>query len=157
MNRGRRAVAPESLEPRSNTTGSRRVAARLLLAMLLVATSTVLAADYVMQRGDTLWKLAEQHYGDPQYWRALKSYNGIADVYSIPVGTPINFPDKSVLDQVNGILDNGSMSQTDKENAIAGLGGSRGSGPATTPNAGLGRPIYYHALGGLGQRTAPSL
>ena len=125
------------------------------LLLLLVTFSVALAADYTIQSGDTLWTLAQNHYGDASYWKALKFYNGIGNVYTIPNGTPINFPPKASLDQVNRILNDPSLTPAQKNSQVAALGGSSSS--AATPNAGLGKPINYNALEALGLRKVPSL
>jgi len=132
----------------------RRLVSRIVMLSVPVF-AIAFAADYIMQQGDTLIGLSQSHYGDSSYWQALQSYNGIGNVYTIPIGTPINFPDKAVLDQVKTVLADSSLSDAQKTAAIVQLGGSAPAG--VTPNAGLGKPINYNALGALGQRTLPSL
>lgn len=124
-----------------------------ILALFVVCFAVVWAADYVMQPGDTLSALARQRYGDAKYWTALKWYNGIGNVYTIPVGTPINFPDKATLDQVDQILKNNST-PAQRSAAIAGLGG--GTNPVPQPNAGLGKPIHYGAITALARPRVPA-
>jgi LysM repeat protein len=106
----------------------RRIARRAALALLLACAPVALAADYAMRQGDTLWELAQQRYGDPGYWKALKWYNGIQNVYTIPVGTPINFPDRAALDRVNQALNDAALSSADRAAAVAAAGGSASRG-----------------------------
>lgn len=124
-----------------------------VLALFVMCFAVVWAADHVMQPGDTLFELAKQRYGDGSYWTALKWYNGVGNVYTIPVGTPINFPDKATLDQVNTVL-KGNSSPEGRSQAIAQLGG--GSNPVPPPNPGLGKPINYSAITALSRPRVPA-
>jgi len=117
-------------------------------------TAVALAADYTMQPGDTLYGLAVEHYGDASYWHALKWYNSIQSVYTIPVGTPIEFPDVSVLEQVKDVLDDPNTTGSDKSDAIARMGGTQR--PSATVNEGTGTLINYNAIDALGQRRVPT-
>ena len=127
----------------------------LCLAVLALA-SAAFAADYVMQSGDTLYDLAKSHYGDPNLWTALKWYNGLGNEYKIPVGTPINFPDKAKLDQVNQILQQ-NPSASARAQAISALGGQNNVVPQATPNAGLGgKKVFYYGLWSLKKPGVPS-
>lgn len=119
---------------------------RIALLVLLVAAVAAFAADYTMKEGDTLFELAKQRYGDGSYWEALKWYNGIGNVYKIPVGTPIDFPDKAKLDQVKATLAR-TTSPAERAREISGLGGA--TLPVPSPNAGAGRPLNYDALSAL--------
>lgn len=119
---------------------------RLSLLILLIVAVAAFAADYTMKQGDTLYDLAKTRYQDASYWQALKWYNGIGNVYNIPVGTPLNFPDKATLDQVKAILARTS-SPAERSREIAGLGGA--ANPVPSPNAGAGRPLNYDALSAL--------
>ena len=150
-------------------TGLRRTIGRrrrwVVLAIVLAWTGPALAADYTMRSGDTLYDLAQQRYGDSSYWRALKWFNGIQNVYAIPVGTPINFPDKASLDKINQILDDPSTTAADKARLVGqatggGAGGASASGaggaPGASVNAGTGKPINYNAIDALRARRVPT-
>lgn len=126
---------------------------RPLLLLLFLCVAVAWAADYVMKQGDTLSEIAKQHYGNASYWTALKWYNGVGNVYTIPVGTPINFPDKATLDSVNQILKNNATPAA-RSAAIAQLGG--GTNPVPSPNPGLGKPINYGAITALARPTLPT-
>lgn len=137
----------------------RKPISQAFLAAFLIWSAVCLAADYTMRPGDTLYALAESRYGDPGLWQALKYYNGIGNVYQIPVGTPINFPDKAVLEQVKGILADGSLSAAEKQQRINGLGGGA-AGPAAPegpPNAGTGERHVYGAINAMVQPDPPPL
>lgn len=124
-----------------------------VLALFVVCFAVVWAADYVMKEGDTLAELAQQRYGDAKYWTALRWYNGIGNERTIPIGTPINFPDKATLDQVDQILKS-STSPAERSAAIAQLGG--GTNPVPRTNAGLGKPIHYNAISALARPRVPA-
>jgi LysM repeat protein len=130
-----------------------------LLIGFLVWTAVCFAADYTMKSGDTLYALAQSRYGDPSLWQALKYYNGIGNVYSIPVGTPINFPDKAVLEQAKGILADGSLTTAQKQERINGLGGGPAgpAAPESPPNAGTGERHVYGAINAMAQPDPPPL
>lgn len=123
------------------------------LVLFCLCFAFVWAADYVMKPGDTLSELAQQRYGNANYWTALKWYNGVGNVYTIPVGTPINFPDKATLDQVKQILANTSSS-AERSQQIAGLGG--GTTPQPQMNEGAGRVINYSAINALSRPRVPA-
>jgi LysM repeat protein len=54
------------------------------------------AADHVVQPGETLDRIAEEHFGDPTEWRALASANGIRDPFEIRAGQRITVPRQDV-------------------------------------------------------------
>lgn len=112
----------------------------------MILASGLHAQAYTMKPGDTLYALAQEKYGDPSYWRELKSYNGIGNVYTIPVGTEINFPDKGTLDQVRQA---GSTPGGDIEGTVTNLGG-RPPPRQTFRSEALGKEISTDWLGGLG-------
>lgn len=101
---------------------TRHVVFFILCACLLAAAApgALVAQPYSMKDGDTLYALAQEHYGDPSYWRELKRYNGISNVYAIPVGTEITFPDKASLDQIR---QTGSTPGGDVAGTVSSLGG----------------------------------
>jgi LysM repeat protein len=47
---------------------------------------------YVVQRGDTLTRIAEQAYGDPAPWRQIARANGIADPRALEPGRTLTIP-----------------------------------------------------------------
>lgn len=47
---------------------------------------------YVVQRGDTLSRIAEQAYGDPARWREIARANGIADPRTLEPGRTLTVP-----------------------------------------------------------------
>ncbi|MFC1714890.1 LysM peptidoglycan-binding domain-containing protein [Candidatus Poribacteria bacterium] len=51
-------------------------------------------ATVIYQKDDSLWNLAEKHYGEPRLWPRIADANGISDVTDIPAGTPIYVPVK---------------------------------------------------------------
>jgi predicted RNase H-like nuclease (RuvC/YqgF family) len=51
-------------------------------------------ATVTMKKGDSLWVIAQQYYGDPLKWTYIKDMNKIANEARIPVGTVIYIPVK---------------------------------------------------------------
>ena len=51
-----------------------------------------LEKTYVVKRGDTLSRIAEQAYGDPAPWRAIASANGIVDPRTLEPGLVLTIP-----------------------------------------------------------------
>jgi LysM repeat protein len=56
-----------------------------------------MARSYVIQKGDTLRKIATNFYGDPELYKKLAEYNGIRDPSLILVGQTILIPSKAEL------------------------------------------------------------
>lgn len=50
------------------------------------------AATHEVQEGDTLWSIAEQHYGDGQRWRDIADYNNINDPADLRAGQQLELP-----------------------------------------------------------------
>lgn len=62
---------------------------RILLAVVLLGSTTVKGSEiHVMEKGDTLWSLAERYYQNPYDWFAITELDGtpVPDVYRIPIG-----------------------------------------------------------------------
>lgn len=134
-----------------------RNGARLLLLAFLAWTTVLLAGDYIFRGGDTLYALAQTHYGDASYWPALKQFNGIVNHYKIANGTPIVLPDKAVLDQVRGIMSEASIPAGDKAGRIAALNPNGPPARAQVPvNEGTGKSHSYDAILGLTQSNLPT-
>ena len=51
---------------------------------------------YVVRRGDTLYRIAVDYYGDGKMWKAIARANGIKDPSKIPVGARLNLPARAV-------------------------------------------------------------
>lgn len=47
---------------------------------------------YVIKQGDTLWALAQKHFGDGTRWREIASVNGIMDPTTLQIGQEIIIP-----------------------------------------------------------------
>lgn len=47
---------------------------------------------HVVQRGESLNRLAAQYYGDPFRWRPIADANGIRDPFSLKAGTVLDIP-----------------------------------------------------------------
>lgn len=56
-----------------------------------------MARNYVIQKGDSLRKIAKSFYGDPELAKKLADYNGILNLNLIIVGQTIEVPSKSEL------------------------------------------------------------
>ncbi len=63
--------------------------------------------QYTVQRGDTLWDLAEKHLGDPLRWPEIYSHNNTPEVVA-QTGTRIVDPDLIFVGQVIHIPDGAS-------------------------------------------------
>lgn len=57
-----------------------------------------MAQRYVIQRGDTLGKIAQRFYGDATAYQKLALYNGLTDPNVIAVGQTIEIPARRELD-----------------------------------------------------------
>ena len=47
---------------------------------------------YIVQRGDTLWSIANRELGDGQRWRDIRDANPTVDPDNLPVGTELRLP-----------------------------------------------------------------
>ena len=73
----------------------------LLFVFLLTITTTVIAMNtHVMKKGDTLWDLAAQYYGDPSLYPILLRVNKIDNPRTIANGRVIIIPDKSKMTKI---------------------------------------------------------
>lgn len=71
-----------------------------VIAVLWLVFVQSAAAKYVtLKEGDCLWNMALREYNDATLWTVLSEYNGIPveKTRSIPAGTLIYVPDKSVI------------------------------------------------------------
>jgi hypothetical protein len=50
------------------------------------------ARSHLVQPGETLDRVAANHYGDPTRWRRLAEANGIRDPFAVPPGRSIDVP-----------------------------------------------------------------
>ncbi len=55
------------------------------------ATTTQLSEDYIyeVQKGDSLWKIAEKEYGDGFQWKKIAQENNIENPSIIEIGTQL--------------------------------------------------------------------
>lgn len=56
------------------------------------STSSTTTKTYTMKKGDTLWALAEEYYGDGTQWKKIAKASGIKDPKKIPIGAKITIP-----------------------------------------------------------------
>ncbi len=56
------------------------------------ATPATGGTSYTVARGDTLWSIAQKHYGDGKRWQDIASANGISDARKLAVGQKIVLP-----------------------------------------------------------------
>lgn len=61
---------------------------------------------YEVKKGDTLWKIAGEYYGDGNYWKELGEYNGVTNQYTLRTGTILTIPNKWILDEYENENDN---------------------------------------------------
>ncbi|MDX1683354.1 MAG: LysM domain-containing protein, partial [Phycisphaeraceae bacterium] len=47
---------------------------------------------YKVKKGDTLWSIAQRHYGDGKRWREIASANNISDPGKLRVGQTLTLP-----------------------------------------------------------------
>lgn len=52
---------------------------------------------YEVKRGDNLWNLAKQHYGNGQFWKEIAAANGITDPTKLQVGMTLVIPSVSAM------------------------------------------------------------
>lgn len=53
--------------------------------------------DYIVRRGDCLWRIAHVHYGDANLWAELACYNGLSDPDDLPMGSRLKIPSRTKL------------------------------------------------------------
>jgi len=84
-----------------------RIAVVLVLSLLLAGLACVevsraqikkedvdfeILATVTMEKGDTLWELAQKYYDDPYRWKIIMDMNKIPDERRIPIGTVVYIP-----------------------------------------------------------------
>lgn len=47
---------------------------------------------YVVRKGDTLWRIAQTHLGNPRRWPEIANMNGIRDPRKLQIGTRLRLP-----------------------------------------------------------------
>lgn len=47
---------------------------------------------HIVERGDTLSRIAAETYGDPRKWRPIAEHNGIVDPLDLPLGMALEIP-----------------------------------------------------------------
>ena len=47
---------------------------------------------YIVQRGDTLWSIANRELGDGQRWRDIRDANPTIDADNLPIGAELRLP-----------------------------------------------------------------
>jgi len=52
----------------------------------------VASSSYTIQKGDTLWKIAEAHYGSGQRWQDIAAANPGINPKKLAVGQTLNLP-----------------------------------------------------------------
>ncbi len=69
---------------------------------IYVDFSDIPGRELVIQEGDRLDIIAEQVYGNPEYWRAIAIYNNVGYFFDIKPGVIIKLPEKiqDVLDRL---------------------------------------------------------
>lgn len=55
-----------------------------------------LYGEYIVQKGDNLWKIAEKLWGDPSLFKLLAEENGITNPSAIPVGKVLKVPQRPI-------------------------------------------------------------
>lgn len=85
---GPTAAAPAPPATTTVTTLSATPAAPAVPA----ATPATGGTSYTVARGDTLWSIAQKHYGDGKRWQDIASANGISDARKLAVGQKIVLP-----------------------------------------------------------------
>jgi phosphate transport system substrate-binding protein len=102
-------AAPDPVTPEVETAVSPGVTALVSAETLTLETAQscqVLSFDnqgqsYVVQPGDTLWKIAEMQYGQGIYYRAIAAYNpDITDPAVVRLGKEINIPPRQQADDL---------------------------------------------------------
>lgn len=48
--------------------------------------------EYTIKKGDTLYELAKEYYGEGSYWKELALYNGVKDPRRLKIGKTIFIP-----------------------------------------------------------------
>jgi LysM repeat protein len=71
----------------------------LLLAIIAVLgfAGTASAADYVVNKGDSLWKIAYRTWGTGKLWQAIARENNISNPKKLSIGKRLNIPDVGII------------------------------------------------------------
>lgn len=64
--------------------------------------SDIQGREFIVAEGDRLDIIAEQVYGNPEYWRAIAIYNNIGYFFDVKPGVIIKLPERiqDVLDRL---------------------------------------------------------
>jgi hypothetical protein len=60
------------------------------------------SSEYRVRAGDSLWTVANTHYGDPRKWRPIALANGLVAPSKIAVGDPLVIPALPYRDGASG-------------------------------------------------------
>jgi hypothetical protein len=59
--------------------------------------------QYVVRPGDTLWRIAEQSFGDPYRWRTIAEDNRLRNPHRLLVGQPLTLRDEFLRPRASGV------------------------------------------------------
>lgn len=94
MQQSRARIARNDAQERSNAskkTTKRRIRTQAGAKRYSGNIGDVIGSKKV-EKGDTLWDLAKDFYGDPNKWKLIAKANNIDDPKKLPIGTELKFP-----------------------------------------------------------------
>ena len=93
-------------------------------------TSLVSAAStHTVKRGDTLWDMAKNYYGDPTLYTIIAEVNGVSNPRTILDGTVLVIPNKSDMQAIK------NESDSTKRQALIKKAGGKTSGSDDNNNS----------------------
>lgn len=87
-------VSVERKEPQSQVADPIAPVTPVLAVQSVPPSGDAAYGQYVVEKGDNLWKIAEKLWGDPSLFKALAEANGITNPSVIPVGKVLKVPQK---------------------------------------------------------------
>ncbi len=79
---------------------------KLALLFVLAFSNLVSAATtHTVKRGDTLWDMAKNYYGDPTLYTIIAEVNGVTNPRTIHDGTVLIIPNKSDMQAIQNETD----------------------------------------------------
>ncbi|MDO4266754.1 MAG: nuclear transport factor 2 family protein [Eubacteriales bacterium] len=95
-------------------------AAGLILALSAAASMSAFAADYTVQKNDSLWKIAREQLGNGERWNEIYTANkgSIRNPDVLRIGQVLNIPGTAAAAETNAQADVSQMSQTQKALAL---------------------------------------
>lgn len=99
-----------------------------LLVVMVISGAASAMTSHTVRTGDTLWDLAQKHYGDGTLYTILAEVNNISNPRTIPNGFVLKIPNKSDLEAIRN-----ETNQEARANKISQINNT-GSGSSPNPS-----------------------